>query len=393
MTESLTRATDVGPSHDELLARARQWRSTLIERSARAEELRRIPPENVEELKQRQFHLAGQPIPFGGLSASLDTAAEVAREVGRGCPSTAWMTSQWPGHQFLVGMMELDFQQEYWGPGPDTLSSTASAVMRMNASPERDGARITDTAIKFSSGIDYADWVIVTAPLGVCMVPRRDFRIVDDWYVMGLRGTGSKSLVIDDAWVPPHRILPGSDFRAGGSPGAKLYPDVPLYQVPPNLVANLLLLAPLIGMGQGLLDIFEERARSRVDLHSGQKAFQREVTQLKFAESSFEIDTAAKVLRDGFAELRMVGHESRELELEERVRLRRDMTQAAKLVLQAGERLLTAGDASGMYDSSRWQRWGRDLKMAGLQASLTPDEIAISWSRVRWGLEATSRRI
>lgn len=70
MTESLTRATEVGPSHDELMARAAQWRSTLIERSARAEELRRIPPENVEELKQKQFHLAGQPIPFGGLSAS-----------------------------------------------------------------------------------------------------------------------------------------------------------------------------------------------------------------------------------------------------------------------------------------------------------------------------------
>ncbi|MCF1592567.1 hypothetical protein [Streptomyces muensis] len=393
MTEVLTKAAGVGPSHDELVDRAVRWRPTLIERSARAEELRRIPPENVAELKEKQFHLAGQPIRFGGLSASLDTAAQVAREVGRGCPSTAWMTGQWPGHQFLVGMMGLEFQQEYWGPGPDTLSSTASAVMRMNARPDGDGARITDSAIKFSSGIDYAEWVIVTIPLGVCLVPRSDFRIVDDWYVMGLRGTGSKSLVIDDAWVPPHRILPGADFRAGGSPGAKLYPEVPLYQVPPNLVANLLLLAPMIGMGQGLLDIFEERVKSRVDLHSGQKAFQREVTQLKFAESSFEIDTAAKVLVDCFAELCERGREDREMTLEERVRLRRDMTQAAKFVLQAGERLLTAGDASGMYDSNRWQRWGRDLKMAGLQASLTPDEIAISWSRVRWGLEPTSRRI
>jgi 3-hydroxy-9,10-secoandrosta-1,3,5(10)-triene-9,17-dione monooxygenase len=393
MTETLAASRRAGPSHDELVARAVAWRPALIERSARADELRMIPPENVAELKEKQFHLAGQPIPFGGLTASLDTAAQLAREVGRGCPSTAWMTGQWAGHQFLVGMTQLEFQQEYWSEGPDTLSSTASAIMRINAAAERGGVRITDTMVKFSSGIDYAEWIILTAPVGVCLVPRSDFTIVDDWHVMGLRGTGSKSLVIEDAWVPPHRIIEAEAFRGRQSPGARLYPDVPLYQVPPNLAANFLLLAPLVGMGQGLLDIFEERARSRVDLHTGEKAFERPTTQLKFGESSFEIEVAAKVLEDGMAELVELGRAGHDFTLEDKVRIRRNQTQGARFVLQAGERLLTAGDASGMYDVNRWQRWGRDMKMAGLQASLTPDEIAMSYSRVRWGLPPTSRRI
>jgi 3-hydroxy-9,10-secoandrosta-1,3,5(10)-triene-9,17-dione monooxygenase len=376
-----------------LLRRAEEWRPTLIERSAQAEKDRKIPAENIAEFIAKQFLLAGQPPAFGGLRAGLETAAELAIEVGRGCTATSWMTGQWPGHQFLVGLMPLECQQEYWGPSPDTLSSTASAVGRLHAEPERGGLRVTDTMMRFSSGVDYAEWVILTIPQGVALVPKADFRIVDDWFVMGLRGTGSKSLVIEDAWIPPHRVIGHEGFLNCSAPGVEIHPDVPLYRVPVNVTANYLLLSSMVGMAQGLVDIFDERVRTRTDLHIGQKAAHGQGAALRFGESSFEIDLAKRVVRDGFAELIAAGESGTPLSREERARHRRDITQTARVVLNACERLLTAGDASGMYDTNRWQQWGRDVKMAGLQASLTPDEVAISYSRIRWGLDPTSRRI
>jgi 3-hydroxy-9,10-secoandrosta-1,3,5(10)-triene-9,17-dione monooxygenase len=384
-------ATVARPTEAELLERASDWVPTLIERSASTEELRRIPDETRAEFIANQFHLVAQPTRFGGIDLGIGTAAELAMEVGRGCGSTAWMTGQWPGHQFMVGTFPLEAQQEYWGPSPDTLSSTASAAVKLNVTPERGGVRVTDTLVKFSSGVDHAEWIILMSPAGVCLVPRKDFTVVDDWDVMGLRGTGSKSLVIGDAWVPPHRIVPLMDFILGTSGAVELYPDTPLYRVPANLTLNLVILAPAVGIARGLVDIFDERARTRIDGHTGQRAAERPGTQMRFAESTYEIDVATKMVRDLLAELSELGRVGTPLTLEQRTRLRRDITQTARLAVGAAERLLTAGDASGMYSSNRWQRWGRDIKMAGLQTVLTQDEPALTYSQVRWGMEPTSR--
>ena len=40
------------------------------------------------------------------------------------------------------------------------------------------------------------------------LVPRNDFEIVDDWCTMGLSATGSKQVLVADAFVPFHRVVP-----------------------------------------------------------------------------------------------------------------------------------------------------------------------------------------
>jgi alkylation response protein AidB-like acyl-CoA dehydrogenase len=386
------RVAVAAPAAADLMKRAEGWIPTLIERSSRAEELRRIPQETFDEFIGHQFHLVAQPARFGGFNLGIGTVADLTLEVGRGCGSTAWMTGQWPGHQFMVGTFPLEAQHEYWGPSPDTVSSTASAAVRLNVQPEGQGLRIRDTAYKFSSGVDYAQWLLLLTPTALALVPRSDFEIVDDWYVTGLCGTGSKSILIKDAFVPGHRLVPTQDFLLGTTGAVELYPQTPLYRVPANLVLNLVILAATVGMARGMVDIFDERVRTRIDGHTGERAAERPVTQLRFAESTFEIDVATRVVRDSLAELTEWGRSgSGPLPLAERARFRRDITQAARLAIGASERLLTSGDASGMYSSSRWQRWGRDIKISGLQAVLTPDEPALTYSRVRWGMEPTSR--
>ncbi|MHC8380514.1 acyl-CoA dehydrogenase family protein [Pseudomonas sp. LB3P14] len=374
----------------ELVARARAMVPTLRERSAHCEQLRHIPRETFENFRDAGLLRIAQPREFGGWGHGIDTIAEVGMEVGRGCGSSAWMAGQWPGHQFMVGYFSLEAQQEYWAQDPDTMSSTASAQARVNIEPERGGFRVRDSQMRFSSGCDYAQWIFFTTQHGMGLIPKSDFEVLDDWHVSGLRGTGSKSVVVKDAWIPPHRCVTLADLRAGTTPGSKIYADNPYYQVPFNLVVNQLLLAATIGMGRGVLDLFEERVTKRFDLHTFKPASEGAGTQLRFAESSAEIDAAMMFIRNNCRTLAEWGQKGHVPSDAERARMRRDVAYATRMSLQASNRLITSGDASAMFDTQQLGRLGRDITMAGLQANLTWDEPAQSFSRARWGISPLS---
>src|SRR6201999_576891 len=98
----------------------------------------------------------------------------------------------------------------------------ASAIAKLNIEQEGDGWRIRDSQLRFSSGCDWADWILHINQHGMFLIPQSDFTILDDWYVSGLRGTGSKSVVIKDAYVPPHRFLPMELLKTGRTPGAAI---------------------------------------------------------------------------------------------------------------------------------------------------------------------------
>jgi alkylation response protein AidB-like acyl-CoA dehydrogenase len=374
----------------DLVAEASEWVPTLRSRSAETEQLRKIPEETEQEFIRHGFHRTAQPKRFGGMGLGIDAVTEVAMEVGLGCCSTAWMAGQWPGHQFMVGMFSEQAQEEYWGPSPDTMSSTASAVVKLDTKLEGEGLRVT-AQMKFSSGCDYADWILLSTPTHLGLVPRSDFRVEDDWYVSGLRGTGSKGIVIEDAFIPKHRLVPVELLGTNQTPGASLYTENPFYHVPIGLVLNTMLLSPTVGMARGVIELFDERAVKRFDNHTGMRACERPGTQLRFAESAVEVDCAILLLRSIMADLVAWGSSGEVMPLDERARLRRNITYTTRLCLAAADRLLESGDASGQYDPQLWQRWGRDIHMAGLQMALTWDEPAMSYSQVRWGLEPSSR--
>jgi 3-hydroxy-9,10-secoandrosta-1,3,5(10)-triene-9,17-dione monooxygenase len=128
----------------------------------------------------------------------------------------------------------------------------------------------------------------------------------------------------------------------------------------------------------------------RRDLHTMKPASEGAGAQLRFAESSAEVDAAMMFIRNTCRVLVEWGRRDEPATELERSRLRRDTTYAARLCVQATQRLMSQGDASGMFDDQQLGRQGRDVYMAGLQASLTWDEPAQTFSRLRWGLPPSS---
>jgi 3-hydroxy-9,10-secoandrosta-1,3,5(10)-triene-9,17-dione monooxygenase len=380
-------ATETAPvTREELIARARAMIPSLRARSDETYRQRQIPAETVEEFKQAGFIRMVQSPRFGGMGHDLEVVGDVAMEIARGCGSTGWMSAFWPIHQFQLGWFSEQAQEEYFANSPDTVSSTINAFSSGDREDVPGGVRVSGTW-NFSSGIDHAEWALVQTRGELCLIPASDYEIVDNWHVSGLAGTGSKAITITDAFVPAHRIVTlEAQAKADYPDGVE---DSPWYRLPrPGVyVMNHFILAPVIGMARGVLDLFDERVRTRRDPQSGQPALERPGPQLRFAEAAAEIDAAEMFWRRNIARCRELGERGAVPSLEFGAALRRDLTYAAKLCQQATNRLVDGMDSSALYDVNLVNRQARDVRAGGLQFVLHWEETAMQFSRVHWGLE------
>jgi alkylation response protein AidB-like acyl-CoA dehydrogenase len=358
----------------------------LRERAPTTEKLGMLPQETVEEFKQAGFIRMLQPANFGGMGHDFETLVDVSIEIARGCGASGWLSSFMPVHNFMVSWFSKEAQSEYWADGPDTLSSTIPAYRSMTREEVSGGLKISGRA-SFSSGVDHAEWGLLHTTEEICLVPRNDFQIIEDWNVSGLRGTGSKSVTFEDVFVPAHRIVSNASLANGTHPGATLSenPWLKVHQ-PAIYVLNHAILAPVIGMARGVLDIFDQRARNRLDAQTFLPAIERPGPQLRFAEASCEIDAAEMFLRRNLSVLRASAEAGGGMALEERALMRRNIVYATKLSLQATNRLVEGMDSSALYEKNPLHRQARDVRAAALQFVLHWEETAIQYARVHWGL-------
>ena len=147
-------------------------------------------------------------------------------------------------------MFPENAQEEYWAESPDTLSSTSFNPAGGLVDAAEGGYRVAGRW-DFSSGCDPETRVmlICNAPEGpvLLMLPSTDCRIDDTWSVVGLRGSGSKDVVVDGAFVPRHRAVSMNDVREGCPPGRAIH-GAPNYRIPLRSILSFTLSASVLGM-------------------------------------------------------------------------------------------------------------------------------------------------
>lgn len=374
---------------EALLDRIKALKPALKERARRCEEERRVCLDTVADLKAAGLHLVGVPPRFGGLDLEVDTGFAAAVEVGRYCGSSAWMTSQWPIHNFFIGTFSEQAQQEIWGVDPHQLSSTASAVKQSTIAEVEGGYRISGLW-GLSSGIDHAEWLILlntgdpTGEVSLALIPKADFEIIDDWHVMGLRGTGSKSVRIDNAFVPKHRILSRMEFTVAGKGVAEAAGKV-LYHAPKFVIYPWTLAAPLIGMVKGMLDEVEAQLPRRKNAMSGKAQSEADTFRLRFAQASVMVDTAELILREAMKEVLSQASTGTPMPPSEVVRLNRNRAYAVQICSQAAELLFDCSGGGALYQDNPIQRLYRDAKAASRHVALNIEEAMIPYAADRFG--------
>lgn len=367
------------PSYEEMVRRARDLAPALRDRAAEAEQLRRVPDATIADLRATGLFKAYRPMRYGGAEIPFRGMVELGAWLASGCASTSWVYNNLVSHNWLLGYWPPAAQDDVWVPDPEALIGSG-LVMSEGSVRKVDGGWRLQGRWPFSSGIDPVGWVMLgsrfepaagAAEPHLFLVPRADYRVVDTWHVMGLAGTGSKDVVVEDAFVPDHRAVPTSVGRGGPHPGSAVNPG-PLYRLPWLAVFSFVTAGTSLGVGQGAVRDFAAASRDRVATYSGKALHDLATIQMRLAEAATLVDAAETVLLKDCDEAWAIAEAGRVPELVDRARWRRDGAYAAQLAARAVDIVFAGTGGGAIHEAHPLQRALRDIHAAN-------GHIGVSW--------------
>ncbi len=285
-----------------MVERARALVPALRAKALQTERDRVIPLETHRAFQEAGFYKVFQPVRHGGYEMSISMLVEIGGELGRGCGSSAWIFTNLATQNWIIGMHQPQAQDDVWGRNPDALCAS-SFPTQGGSGRYVDGGVVLNGIWSFASGIDFADWANLQvfipregAPPDhrFVLAPKTDFTIKDDWFVNGLCGTGSKSIVFKDVFVPEHRVLNTQLIGGGPSPGSAINPG-PLYKVPPFSVGTKVFSGVCLGLARGAFEMIVEEMGTRLSV-GRVKMSELPTVQIRVAEAAAEIDAAEALL-------------------------------------------------------------------------------------------------
>ncbi|MEQ8699798.1 MAG: acyl-CoA dehydrogenase family protein [Bauldia litoralis] len=384
----------------ELIERAKALVPTLRENAPKADELRRIPPENHEAIKQAGLYNIYLPKRYGGPEMDQALQIDLGAELGRGCGSSAWVTTVVASHSWMHGMFDERSQDEVWGDDPDTLICGSTPTGDAKVEPV-DGGYLLNGTWTFSSGVDVCQWnhfnMMTPTEDGSRMehrygaAPLSEVELIDDWRTTGLRGTGSRSMRCKDVYIPEYRTIRSEACRGEPTRGSAVNPG-PIYRMPLFSLFGKGIVAPGVGIARGALDIIREQMTSR-KTQSGFKLAEQPTAQIRAAEAAAEIEAAWVLLQRDCEEVHAVAEAGKVPTLEERARWRRNDAFAGKLLVQAVDRLMALQGAGGNAEGSPLQRHFRDIRVVASHIALAWDAQASNYGRILYDLPSFDPKI
>lgn len=377
------KTTSAIPSREELIAQARAWAPILKERAAACEDMRQLPQETADELKESGFVRVCMPKEFGGYEMPWGVFCEIIMELAQGCAATAWVYSVYGEHSHRLGRYPIEAQRDVWGDGPDVFLSSGN---NPNAElTQVDGGFRLSGRFNFSSGCDHVTWHITGGAGGRQLLYHHSDRvIIDNWHVAGLAGTGSKDVLVEDAFLPEHHTFPI------GKRGAR-FEDSALFRVPQWSVMPFDLAAVPVGIALGFVKDFTDGMKERSS-RFGAKISEFQSLQLRIAESAAEAEAAKRIMLHDLAESMEYMEDHEDMSLEMMNRNKRDMAYCCQLATRSVDRLFYAAGANGLFLTNHLQRMFRDVHAGAAQLALNWDVNGTDYGRVMLGLEPLSKR-
>jgi alkylation response protein AidB-like acyl-CoA dehydrogenase len=391
------------PSPHELIERARAMAPEIRAVAEETERSRTLLPQIVEHIRQSELLRTCRPKMFGGFEYDGEVALRIALTISAACASTGWTVNGAVSNGYSLAHWPIKAQRELWEDDADPFTFACFAPTG-TAIPVEGGYRLSGTW-SFASGCDIAQWGklgAMIAPPGkdpspgqasqgaFFLVPVEDLEIVDNWFVCGLAGTGSKDIVVKDAFVPDHRVLLFSETRAGTSPGARHH-DNPIYRLPLLMVGASILASTAIGAAKGALEAVVEATTVRktrgAPAGGNLRMAEFATVQLRVAEAAASVEAAELIL---LTDMRMALQKLRaggEITVADRIRSRRNQAYVTKLTLQAAEALNAATGGYGLHLSNPVQRAWRDVNAVARHVSLNWDAVGTMYGQHVFGLE------
>ena len=382
-----TTTPDASP-HLQLVARARGLVPQLIERAGAADELRRLPPASVDDIRELGILGAMVPQKLGGTDLGPIAVLDACIELARGCRSTAWVAGNWAVHGTLGAMFPLEAHSELFADGLPVIA-TGFSPWRAKTEPAPGGTYLSGDW-DFCSGINYSQWVVLQA-LGeqgpvAHLVPISDVVVLDNWNTSGLRGTGSHDVHIDRVFVPSHRLLNMAAASDGDSIGAREYGTTSL-RLPLAQVFGTGVVATVIGSAIAAVDAFTGRTADTIGGLSGVKRSGRPEVHLVLGKAAADIDAAVTVVRATLQEAESSVDAG--LSLEQRVRWRRNVAWGAQAAASALSSIYEIAGARALFRGDPLELAYRDGIAASHHFHLGWDRLYVGYGELMLGATET----
>lgn len=355
--ETMTTQYSLGSERaNDLIAKAIALQPVLRERSAAAAMNGQVSKETIADFQKAGFFKILQPAKWGGYEMDPQVFYAVQREVAKACTSTGWIMGVIAVHNWQLGLFDDKAAQDVWGKDPSTLISSSYAPVGKVS--KVDGGYKISGQWGFSSGSHHCDWVFLGgvvpeegAPFDMSnyrtfMLPRADYTVVNNWDVVGLKGTGSNDIKVVDAFVPEYRTQKLIDGFNCTSPGNAVN-KAPVFKLPFGQVFVRSVCTASLGALEGALDAFLETAKTRMVGPNMQKndPFTRQIA----SEVKAAIKEMVTTMNQNFEEMMECARTGKAIPVDARVLYRYDSAIVADRCAELSAKMLKASGSKGIF--------------------------------------------
>lgn len=387
------------PSIGDLKLRVASVVPQIKARAHTTEKSGRVPAESMLALREVGYFDIVKPRAFGGYEYDFDVLVDLNIDLAKACASTAWVGGLLAAHQWLIASFPEQAQRDVWNSNPDALAcgSYAPATKAVAA----NGGYALTGRWSFASGCDNAQWSLCAALLpsrsdadrftpAFLLVPASDYLIDDTWNVVGLAGTGSKTLQLKNVFVPEHRILTFLDTTSGKTPGASLYSENPTFSIPMLCNIPSCLASVAVGTAAGALEDYLEATSKRVTrgavAGSNNRMAEFPTIQLRVAEAAASTDAAREILLRDLRDRATSVRANKPVSVEDRIVSRRGQAFSVSLAIRASEALNASTGGHGLDLANPVQRAWRDANAVGRHISMNWDAVGTMYGQLALGL-------
>jgi alkylation response protein AidB-like acyl-CoA dehydrogenase len=355
---------------ERVLDRVTDIADQLREQAWEAEQLGQLPDATVKSMKAIGSIRLLQPKAYGGLQVHPREFAETVMATAALDPAAGWINGVVGVHPYQWAYADPRVADEVWAQDIDTW--VASPYAPQGVAKPVDGGYVFNGRWQFSSGTDACDWIILGAMIGDAdgkplmppqmlhmILPRKDYEIVpDSWNVVGLRGTGSKDVIVKDAFVPSYRTMDALEVM-DGTAQRKAGMTETLYLMPWSTMFPLGISSAVIGIAEGALAAHLDYQRERVN-SSGVAIKDDPYVMYAIGEAAADINAARQELLANADKIYDMVDAGKEVSFEDRAAGRRTQVRAVWRAVSAVDEIFGRSGGNAMRMDKPLQRYWRD---------------------------------
>ena len=357
-------------NREELLEKAKEVGQLAEKYADQTDFDKKLPDEVMEKVKEAGFHKLLRPKAYGGQDLDYYTFGDIIRTVANYNVSAAWLTYFAIIHETWPAFLDKEARDKLFGTG-ELMADVFAPVGKVEN--DGDGYRISGTW-NFCSGVPYCDWIALGAihqmhdgtepEFGLFIVHKEDLEVIENWDALGLKGTGSHAVKLDNAYVPGNYVFNVTRVVGGATaPDGNYEPDYQIFNVPylAFFLAGFSHVA--IGGVERLIRNFKEKTENRVRIFNNNASEKNAGTaQRTLAELNIQL-AALKALAKDYADRLHRYQEAgiRVLDEEEREHLFAIRGYIAKTCAEMASRILITLGGNSVYKSDGSERFVRDI--------------------------------